>query len=87
MNKAWRSQNRMPKNAATEERLAWRLEHQKHCRCRPMPASLQSLLGAGRRNKSMRRHEPKEVIPNKQTGLNAVMVRSGYADVTIKLVE
>jgi hypothetical protein len=45
MNKDWHARNRMPKNATTEQRLAWHLEHRKNCSCRPMPESLRSLLG------------------------------------------
>ena len=30
----------MPKNALTEERIAWHLEHIKHCHCREIPENL-----------------------------------------------
>jgi hypothetical protein len=43
MDREWHAANRMPKNATTEQRLAWHLEHQKHCNCRPMPESLKAL--------------------------------------------
>ncbi len=34
INKEWHEQNAMPKNATFEQRLAWHLEHRKHCDCR-----------------------------------------------------
>ncbi|HRI60755.1 MAG TPA: hypothetical protein PK228_13550 [Saprospiraceae bacterium] len=34
INKEWHEQNLMPKNASFEQRLAWHLEHRKHCSCR-----------------------------------------------------
>src|SRR5262249_29872336 len=42
-NKSWHARHRMPKSATTEQRLAWHLEHQKHCQCRPIPESLRLL--------------------------------------------
>ena len=40
MNKAWHELNRMPKNATTEQRIAWHLAHAKNCACRPVPEKL-----------------------------------------------
>lgn len=34
INKAWHEQHIMPKNASFEQRVAWHLEHLKHCSCR-----------------------------------------------------
>jgi hypothetical protein len=50
MNKEWHAQNKMPKNASTEQRLAWHLEHRKRCSCRPMPKSLLALLPQGQKS-------------------------------------
>ncbi|HJZ93863.1 MAG TPA: hypothetical protein VKE40_23520 [Gemmataceae bacterium] len=44
MNKDWHAKNKMPKKASQAERLAWHLEHQKACGCRPIPESLRPLL-------------------------------------------
>jgi hypothetical protein len=44
MNKPWHEQNRMRRNATIEQRLAWHIEHQRHCQCRPIPQSLVPLL-------------------------------------------
>ncbi len=44
LNAAWHEGHPMPKPATTAERLAWHQEHQKHCGCRPMPASLRALI-------------------------------------------
>jgi hypothetical protein len=34
----------MDKNPTAEERLTWHLEHTAHCGCRPIPASLLSIM-------------------------------------------
>jgi hypothetical protein len=39
-NREWHEKNRMPKNATTDQRIAWHLEHRKHCSCRPIPEKL-----------------------------------------------
>jgi hypothetical protein len=44
MNKEWHRKNKMPKKATRAERLAWHLDHQQACGCRPIPMSLQPLL-------------------------------------------
>jgi hypothetical protein len=44
INAAWHEKHVMPKKASAEQRLAWHVEHQEHCGCRPMPASLQTRL-------------------------------------------
>ena len=46
MNAEWHARHVMPKNAATEERIAWHREHQKHCGCRPIPAKLAATMRA-----------------------------------------
>lgn len=33
-NKSWHEQNRMPKNATLQQRIAWHVAHAKACRCR-----------------------------------------------------
>ncbi|MEP7254948.1 MAG: hypothetical protein ABI666_04180 [Ferruginibacter sp.] len=40
LNKEWHQAHRMPKNATQEQRIAWHMEHGKHCACREMPAKL-----------------------------------------------
>jgi len=44
LNKEWHLNHRMPKNAAMEERIAWHLEHSKHCSCRPIPDKLKAKI-------------------------------------------
>ncbi|MFI5153372.1 MAG: hypothetical protein ACHQET_08575 [Chitinophagales bacterium] len=39
-NKDWHEKHRMPKNASFKQRVAWHLEHQLHCSCRPIPKNL-----------------------------------------------
>ena len=40
LNKEWHLQHRMPKNPTMDERIAWHIEHTKHCTCREMPATI-----------------------------------------------
>jgi hypothetical protein len=40
INAAWHAKNRMSKNPTIEQRIAWHLEHQKHCSCRPITGKL-----------------------------------------------
>jgi hypothetical protein len=40
MNAEWHLAHPMPKNANTEERITWHLEHIKHCHCREIPENL-----------------------------------------------
>ncbi|MBS1636538.1 MAG: hypothetical protein JST26_11535 [Bacteroidetes bacterium] len=40
INREWHEKHRMPENASFEQRVAWHLEHQKHCQCRPIPEKL-----------------------------------------------
>ena len=44
----------MPRTATPEQRLAWHLDHQRHCACRPIPARLVSLTRSGRGTGSLR---------------------------------
>ena len=37
INKEWHTKNRMPKNPSFEEKAHWHIEHQKNCKCRPIP--------------------------------------------------
>jgi len=40
INKEWHLKNKMPKNPTLDQRIAWHVEHQKHCFCREMPEKL-----------------------------------------------
>ena len=40
LNAEWHRKNRIPKNPTIEQRIEWHLEHQKHCKCRPIPEKL-----------------------------------------------
>jgi hypothetical protein len=46
MNAGWHRQHPMPRHASVEQRMAWHLQHQEHCRCRPFPPKLLQKLGA-----------------------------------------
>lgn len=39
-NREWHEANRMPKNATLDQRIAWHIEHAKHCSCRDIPEKL-----------------------------------------------
>ncbi|MES1205731.1 MAG: DUF1801 domain-containing protein [Pseudomonadota bacterium] len=40
MNSDWHKRHRLPKGSTLAQRIAWHLEHQKRCACRPVPATL-----------------------------------------------
>ena len=40
MNAEWHAAHPMPHHVSYEERVAWHLEHQRHCGCRPLPAGV-----------------------------------------------
>lgn len=44
LNREWHEANRMPKNPSFEDRVAWHVEHQKHCACREMPQSIRDFI-------------------------------------------
>jgi hypothetical protein len=46
LNEAWHAQHRMPAKATLQQRITWHLQHRKHCRCRPIPAKLATLMKA-----------------------------------------
>jgi hypothetical protein len=46
LKRAWHEKHRMPAKATLEQRIAWHLEHRKHCSCRPIPAKLAEIMNA-----------------------------------------
>jgi hypothetical protein len=40
LNREWHLKHKMPANPTLEQRLAWHVEHAKHCACRPLPEKL-----------------------------------------------
>jgi hypothetical protein len=44
INKEWHLQHLMPKNPTLEERIAWHIEHKKHCTCRDIPENLKKIM-------------------------------------------
>lgn len=58
-NKEWHQNNRMPKNATLEQRIAWHIEHSKNCDCRKMPAKIAQLI-------EMENKEPLLLLPHPQ---------------------
>jgi len=44
LNKGWHAANSMPKNATMAQRVAWHLEHQQNCGCRPIPRTVQEQI-------------------------------------------
>lgn len=40
LNAVWHKAHPMPKNATTEQRIAWHTEHAQHCGCRDIPEKL-----------------------------------------------
>jgi hypothetical protein len=46
LNAAWHARHVMPKNPTEEQRIAWHVEHARHCACRPMPPKLAAAMKA-----------------------------------------
>lgn len=46
INAGWHKRHPMPKTPTVEDRIAWHLEHQKECACRPIPPKLQEQMKA-----------------------------------------
>ena len=42
INKEWHQNHRMPMNPSMEQRIAWHIEHQKHCQCRKITGKLKA---------------------------------------------
>lgn len=42
LNIEWHLAHKMPANPTTEQRIAWHIEHAKHCQCRAIPAKLKA---------------------------------------------
>jgi hypothetical protein len=40
VNAEWHRTHRMPKNPTMDERIKWHIEHEKYCRCRPIPETV-----------------------------------------------
>ena len=40
MNAAWHNAHPMPKNPTLDQRIAWHLDHARHCGCRPIAGKL-----------------------------------------------
>jgi hypothetical protein len=40
INREWHLNNKMSKNPTLEQRIQWHLEHEKNCKCRPIPEKL-----------------------------------------------
>jgi hypothetical protein len=44
LNRDWHRENRLPRRATLDERIAWHLAHQRHCACRAIPGKLLGVL-------------------------------------------
>ncbi len=42
LNAQWHQAHPMPPKATLDQRIAWHVEHQENCSCRPVPAKLQA---------------------------------------------
>ena len=40
MNARWHASHPMPRPATLDDRVKWHAAHAKHCRCRPIPATI-----------------------------------------------
>ncbi len=44
LNREWHLTHKMPVKATLEQRIAWHLEHNRYCACRPIPETLKKEL-------------------------------------------
>ena len=44
INRDWHERHRLPRNANTEQRIEWHIEHAAKCGCRDMPDSVKKAL-------------------------------------------
>jgi hypothetical protein len=44
INRAWHESHRMPSNAGDDERIAWHLDHARHCGCRRIEGGVAALF-------------------------------------------
>jgi HEAT repeat protein len=46
INAAWHTRHRMPGRPTLQQRIAWHIEHEQNCGCRPMPSTLRPMMSA-----------------------------------------
>jgi hypothetical protein len=46
INAAWHTRHRMPARPTLQQRIAWHIEHERHCACRPVPPALRRMMTA-----------------------------------------
>ena len=46
LNVEWHKEHRMPAKATANDRLAWHVDHAKHCLCRPFTKAMREKLEA-----------------------------------------
>jgi hypothetical protein len=44
INRDWHEKHRMPKNPTEDQRIAWHLDHARHCGCRKIDGGVAALL-------------------------------------------
>ena len=44
LNKEWHLRHPMPENPTLEQRIAWHIDHARHCGCREMPANIREII-------------------------------------------
>lgn len=44
LNKAWHLKHPMPEHPTLEQRIAWHIDHARHCKCREIPVNLQEII-------------------------------------------
>lgn len=55
MNADWHRDHRLARNARIGERVAWHLEHEKACGCRPIPERIHQAIRKDAREKDKSR--------------------------------
>lgn len=48
IDEAWHAKNKMPKNPTIQQRVAWHIDHSKHCKCQEIPPKIKVLIDSGK---------------------------------------
>lgn len=64
INAEWHNAHKMPKNPSVDQRVAWHVEHAKHCACREMTPKIKEMIAThAAAPKARKRCAPKTTAP------------------------
>jgi hypothetical protein len=62
MNREWHEQHKIPQGATQEERIAWHMEHARHCACRPIPEGLIAKMSHAQKREAAKVARPEKPV-------------------------